>query len=254
MGPNLSTIKRLFAVSGNQCAFQGCDVPLSESSGTVTGEIAHIKAANKKGPRYDPAQSEEDRHGYDNLILLCGRHHTIIDAEHKKYSIEYLHDLKKKHEQTGIIEITPYTAVISQTLLNNYQNITINNNRGNVAVNSPGVIQAKTVNIKNTKTKVTIAPPEGSIASNLEMSSYIEYLIKRYQEYQKQDTAKENNYKYMAIFNGISREFGSKWQFVPILRFKELVEYLMHRIDNTKIGRIRKKREQKRYHSFAEHC
>ncbi len=253
MGPKLSTIKRLFAVSGNQCAFQGCEVPLVENSGTVTGEIAHIKAANKEGPRYDSSQSEEDRHGYENLILLCSRHHTIIDTEFKKYSIEHLYNLKKKHEQAGIIEITPFTTAVSQSLLNNYQNISINNNSGNVAVNSPGAIQAKTVNIKSTKSKVTIAPPEGSIASVLEMRSYIEYLIEKYQDYQKQDTTKEDSYKYIAIYNGIKREFGSKWQLVPATRFSELVEYLTRRIDNTKIGRIRKKRDQKRYHSFAEH-
>ncbi len=82
--PKLSTIKRLYAVSHNHCAFPECKTPLVESSGTVTGEIAHIKAANKGGPRYDSLQTEEQRHEYDNLILLCGRHHKLIDTEYKK--------------------------------------------------------------------------------------------------------------------------------------------------------------------------
>ena len=253
MGPNLSTIKKLFAVSGNQCAFEGCDVPLVEDSGTVTGEIAHIKAANKEGPRYDPSQSESDRHGYNNLILLCSRHHRIIDAEFKKFTVEYLRRLKSNHQQVGIHEITPFTTSASQSLLDNYYSININNNSGNVAVNSPGAIQAKTVNFKNTKTSVTIAPTEGSIASNLEMRSYIEYLISKYQDYQKQDVEKEDRYKYMAIYAGVTREFGSKWQLIPAVRFDDLVGYLTRRIDKTKIGGIRKKRDQKRYHSFADH-
>ena len=56
----------------------------------MTGEIAHIKAARENGPRYDESQSEEGRHGFNNLILLCGRHHTIIDTEVSDHPAETL--------------------------------------------------------------------------------------------------------------------------------------------------------------------
>jgi len=55
--PTETTIKRLFAVSGNRCAFPGCTAVLV-TGGVVTGEICHIKAQNPQGPRYDPAQSD----------------------------------------------------------------------------------------------------------------------------------------------------------------------------------------------------
>ena len=47
-------VKRLYAVSGNRCAFTGCDQLLCEpgvagESGIVTGEMAHIVAASLKG-------------------------------------------------------------------------------------------------------------------------------------------------------------------------------------------------------------
>lgn len=251
--PKISIIKRLFAVSNNQCAYPGCNLPLIEISGTVTGEIAHIKAAKKNGPRYDAAQTDEERNGFNNLILLCGRHHTIIDTEISAHSVERLIKIKENHEQSGIIEITPQTTSIAESLLQNYQKIIIQNNKGPVAVNSPGAIQTNTLNLKTTKRNVTIAPPDGSVSSVLEMCSYTEYLISKHQDYQKQHKEKTGKYKYMAIFNAIKREYGCKWQLIPVERFEELVLFLQKRIDNTKIGRIRKSRGQKRYHSFREH-
>nr|VFK18339.1 MAG: hypothetical protein BECKLPF1236B_GA0070989_11393 [Candidatus Kentron sp. LPFa] len=251
--PKTSTIKRLFAVSGNQCAYPGCTAPLVEPTGTVTGKIAHIKAASENGPRFDESQSEEERHGFNNLILLCGRHHTIIDTEVFDHPAETLIEYKKAHEESGTVEITPHTASVAQALLTNYQNIVIQNNTGQVAVNSPGAIQANTLNLKTTKKNVTIAPPDGSVSSVLEMRSYIEYLIAKYQDYQKQDKEKTGNNKYRIIYNAIRREYGCKWQLVPADRFDELVRFLHRRIDNTKIGRIRKHRDQKRHHSFDEH-
>ncbi len=249
----ISTIKRLFAVSGNECAYTGCLLPLVESSGTVTGEIAHIKAASKQGPRFDGNQTEEERHSFSNLILLCSRHHIIIDSEIDEHTVEVLQRLKDNHEQQGTVEITPNTAAISKTLLENHQNIAVTNNSGQVAINSPGTVQANTVNIKNSKQKVIVAPPQGAISSNLEMSSYIEYLIGKYKDFQNLDTSKEGRYKYIALYNAIKRGYGSKWQLVPALKFDSLVGFIHKKIDNTKIGRIRKKREEKSYHSFIEH-
>ena len=251
--PKSSTIKRLFAVSGNQCAYPDCEIPLVEPSGTVTGEIAHIKASSEKGPRYDESQSEEERHGFNNLILLCSRHHTIIDNEISEHSVEKLIAIKKQHEQSGPVEISPHTTSVAQALLSSYQNIAIQNNSGQVAVNSPGAIQANTLNLKTTKKKVSIAPPSGSVSSELDMCSYVEYLISKHQDYQKQHKEKEGRYKYMAIYNAIKREYGCKWQLVPVARFEELVIFLQKKIDNTKVGRIRKSWDQKRYHGFEEH-
>lgn len=251
--PKLPTIKRLFAMSDNQCAYPACQVPLVEFSGTVTGEIAHIRAASKGGPRYDPSQSDDERHGFDNLLLLCGRHHRIIDSEVENHPVELLISYKSRWGQKGLVEITPRTTSVAEVLINNYQNIRVENNSGQVAINSPGAIQAGTLNLKSTKQKVTIAPPEGSVSSDLNQCVYIEYLIGKYKDYQKQDTSKQDKYKYMAIYNAVKRQFGCKWQLIPSARFDELVQFLQGKIDNSKVGRIRKSAGQKRYHSFDEH-
>jgi hypothetical protein len=96
-GPSLPTIKRLFAHSGNRCAFPQCMAALFEGT-TVIGKICHIKAANPRGPRYDPQQSATERHGYDNLLLLCGKHHTVIDDDVETYTVECLVKMKTDHE------------------------------------------------------------------------------------------------------------------------------------------------------------
>jgi hypothetical protein len=98
-GPTVATIKRLFAVSGNRCAFPGCELPLvDEASGNVLGEICHIKAKRPDGPRYDPEQTEEERHGFGNLVLLCPTHHAIVDGDAGKYTVEKLLRIKAEHE------------------------------------------------------------------------------------------------------------------------------------------------------------
>lgn len=252
-GPTIAIVKRLFAVSGNQCAYPGCNVPVVEPTGIVTGEIAHIKASSPNGPRYDKEQDEQQRHSFDNLILLCSRHHTIIDTDVKKHPVDLISKFKKEHEQRGTVEINHQTASIAKTLLENYQHIIITQNTGQVAVNSPGAIQANNLTIKSTRQKVTISPPQGAISNNLEQRSYIEYLIKKYKDCQKLDVEKIDKYKYMAIYKAIERKFKSKWQLIPENRFDDLVTFLCDRIDNSKIGRIRKANNEKRYHSFAEH-
>jgi hypothetical protein len=98
--PSVATAKRLFALSGNRCAFPSCEVPLVDArSGKVTGRICHIRAAQAGGPRYDRAQSDEQRHAFENLLLLCPIHHDVVDADVEAYSVARLERMKQCHEQ-----------------------------------------------------------------------------------------------------------------------------------------------------------
>jgi tetratricopeptide (TPR) repeat protein len=111
--PTTATIKRLFAVSGNRCAFPGCSLQLVDpDSGTVLGEICHIAARSPEGPRYDPDQTEQERHGFENLILLCPAHHKIVDGSPDEYTVERLRQIKAEHEaqQIGGVELTDNAA------------------------------------------------------------------------------------------------------------------------------------------------
>ena len=96
--PSERTIKKLFAVSGNRCAFRRCTAALIQGD-TVVGEICHINGAKPGSPRYDDRQTAAERHGFANLILMCGTHHTVIDDDEEAYTAERLVKLKAEHEK-----------------------------------------------------------------------------------------------------------------------------------------------------------
>ena len=86
----------------NRCAYPNCSTPiLDPKTHTILAEICHIHAQNEKGPRYNPDQSSEERHAFENLILMCSVHHTIIDARENlaEYTFERLFELKAEHEK-----------------------------------------------------------------------------------------------------------------------------------------------------------
>ncbi|MCL5801194.1 MAG: hypothetical protein M1283_01445 [Gammaproteobacteria bacterium] len=115
-GPTLPTIKRLFGVSGNRCAFPECSNSLVDPSGKVTGRISHIKGRRPRGPRHDPLQDDDERHGFDNLILLCPIHHDVVDDDEVSYSVARLSEIKRSHETSVHTEPEPSDEIASQFL------------------------------------------------------------------------------------------------------------------------------------------
>lgn len=141
--PTQQIVKRLFARSGNRCAFPKCISPIVQGN-TVIGEICHIKAANQKGPRYDAQQSAIERHGYDNLILLCANHHTVVDDDPTAYTVERLVKMKSEHEN----RITPLDdgETIHAVQVFFKDSIATSNQSGGIAAHT---INAETINIGN---------------------------------------------------------------------------------------------------------
>lgn len=95
---------RLWAMSGNRCAYPTCRIELTkegnEQDGPVTiGEIAHIYAHSPDGPRPHPDGLYENADGYDNLILLCSNHHRKVDGQPNTYSVAVLQQWKADHER-----------------------------------------------------------------------------------------------------------------------------------------------------------
>ncbi|GAB6434804.1 MULTISPECIES: hypothetical protein [Bacillus] len=115
--PTPSTIKRLFALSGNQCAFPNCKNKLVEGK-KVTGKICHIKARSEGGPRYDPDQDTDERRGFDNLILMCPIHHDVIDSDVESYTVDRLIDIKKNHHNNPINEDDINMDIVNQLVVN----------------------------------------------------------------------------------------------------------------------------------------
>lgn len=87
---------------GNKCAFPKCEKILIEDktdtdNESLIGEEAHIVAKHSNGPRGKSYLTSGERDSYDNLILLCKNHHKIIDDQPNKYTVDFLHKIKKEH-------------------------------------------------------------------------------------------------------------------------------------------------------------
>jgi hypothetical protein len=61
-------------------------------------QVCHIEAAEERGERFNPNQSDEERRSYGNLILLCYPHHIETD-DVDLYPKERLQAIKAQHEE-----------------------------------------------------------------------------------------------------------------------------------------------------------
>jgi hypothetical protein len=102
----LSSTKELIAKrSGYICAYPGCKRMTIAGSNdrasglTVTGIAAHITAASKKGPRYDPDMSHDERASENNGIWTCQIHGKFIDDNPSNCTVAELRRWKNQHEK-----------------------------------------------------------------------------------------------------------------------------------------------------------
>lgn len=112
------TIKRLYALSGNRCAFPGCTIEFFNGDKMNLSNICHIEDANpdsKKKNRFNEKMTDEQRADFSNLILLCPNHHKETE-DPIKYKVEDLKMMKKKHEKK-IQELTKNKIINSPSLL-----------------------------------------------------------------------------------------------------------------------------------------
>lgn len=107
VAPTPTVTRNLYAASGNRCAFPGCDSPLMRADGVLVGEIAHIEAASKDGPRFNKDMSNEERRAQANLMIMCATCHKVIDTDVAKWTVQKLQALKAEHETiyTGAIDL-----------------------------------------------------------------------------------------------------------------------------------------------------
>jgi hypothetical protein len=98
-------IKLLWSNAAGRCSFTDCNERLTveqaaHSAPHTLGEMAHIKGNKKGSNRYDETQTDEQRDSYENLILLCPNHHTLIDKPENEeiYTVYALVEMKISHE------------------------------------------------------------------------------------------------------------------------------------------------------------
>lgn len=250
--PTEKTIRRLFAMSGNMCAFPECRSPLVEPGGTITGEICHIRAQKPGGPRFDGTQTETDRQGYKNLILLCGQHHKIVDAKAALYSVDVLERMKTVQEQKCGRAERETDGIFAQLLLNAMPQVEVHNNTGNVVVSSPGAIVGGVINIRSASRRPTFRAAEGTIGASGDESRYVQYLIKRYNEFASKEPSRSTKFNYGAISKNIESKFRVPWQAVSMDWFPDLCLFLQGRISRTRIAKSNASKGHRSFSTFEQ--
>jgi DNA-directed RNA polymerase subunit RPC12/RpoP len=97
--------KILWTKAGNRCSYhygQGhCDeelVKLINGKFVLVGDECHIVGEKTGSPRYVADFPQID--SYKNRILMCKKHHKIIDDNESVYTIELLSKMKQLHEES----------------------------------------------------------------------------------------------------------------------------------------------------------
>lgn len=100
LSPKPSTIRALFAKSGNECSFPGCDQALVDDRHLFIAEVCHIHAVKPTEARFKPNMTTEQLRSYNNLILLCHAHHVRIDSLPDEFPASKLKDMKDAHQKS----------------------------------------------------------------------------------------------------------------------------------------------------------
>ncbi|MEJ8776737.1 SAVED domain-containing protein [Pseudogracilibacillus sp. ICA-222130] len=94
---------RLWGKAAGRCQYEGCNEPLWKDSLTEsefnTAYVAHIIADSPNGPRGHKILSKKLAKDINNLMLMCDKHHRLIDKEDEDgHPVERLKEMKKNHE------------------------------------------------------------------------------------------------------------------------------------------------------------
>lgn len=114
------TITEIAKGVGYRCSNPECARPTVGATATYDGIItigvaAHICAASPGGPRYNPAQTREERRAKDNGIWLCQNCGRLVDADAQKFTVEALIGWKRAAQERVFRElIAPGVPVRSE--------------------------------------------------------------------------------------------------------------------------------------------
>ncbi|WP_131116871.1 SAVED domain-containing protein [Lichenihabitans psoromatis] len=101
----------LWARSGGRCQYRGCNEDqtrdlVSGREDPLFGFVAHIVGDSADGPRGDPVRSPLLAQELTNLMLMCPRHHKLIDVDGLAEHPEALLLAMKEEHETRINMVT----------------------------------------------------------------------------------------------------------------------------------------------------
>jgi len=268
-----STIKRLFGMSRNQCAMPDCKSPLIIGD-VVVGEICHIRARRKGGARYDPSMAPAQNAAFENLLLLCGTCHKLIDAAPNEYSADWLESIKRGHEglTPPLIELSQADANKAMLILAKHiakcskssksagdttihGGVRASATHGGISIAIGGTNQAP-INIRPLAPKRSGTNyPANSIGADANMTNYIEELCHLYVKFMLPIEPDENK-SWARLGKHIKTKFHLRKRtrnHLSAERFWDLVNYLVHeKLAGTPVGKKHLREGKKLCRTFDE--
>jgi len=268
-----STMKRLFGMSRNQCAMPDCKGQIIIGD-VVVGEICHIRARRKGGPRFDACLTTKQKNEFQNLVLLCGTCHKLVDSSPDEYTAEWLQAVKKAHEhQTPEpVELSQADAQRAMLILAKHiaQTAKPKSSLGDTFVQ--GTTQASALhggvavsiagsNQGNISIRMPAPKPAGpnypanSIGADANMTNYIEYLCDLYVKFMRPIEPDENS-SWAKLGKHIKTKFHLKKRtrnHLSAERFWDLVIFLVEeKLPLTPVGRKHLREGKKLCRTFEE--
>jgi SMODS-associated and fused to various effectors sensor domain len=117
-----STQLKLWVRASGQCEMFACNEDLFRDGLTLKeanySNIGHIVSWSPRGPRGNDPLPLSERNKFENLMLVCTKHHSLIDSqEHTaEYPKEILHQYKRWHEDR-IALVTQYQPEHKTTIV-----------------------------------------------------------------------------------------------------------------------------------------
>jgi len=93
----------LWSRAAGRCSVGECRIELTENTEAgdaayTLGQMAHIVGEKTDAARGHSSLTLPERNSYSNIVLLCPRHHRMVDEDEAAYPIERLHLIKDQHE------------------------------------------------------------------------------------------------------------------------------------------------------------
>ena len=101
INPSTDTTRMLWAHSAGHCEICGTSLFLGSAANTVGNysNQAHIIAYSEGGPRGNsPSRDDANINSVENLMMLCGKCHTEIDANPDLFTDNMLRHIKMVKE------------------------------------------------------------------------------------------------------------------------------------------------------------
>lgn len=208
------TLKRLFGLSGNQCAFPGCNALLVNKKNALNSNICHIEAANEGGERYNSNMDDTQRADYENLILLCSQHHDETN-DVNTYTVDVLKKMKQIHESNYLNQRINNNPSMLKNAINAISNISLDS-----------IDKSESLNTYNPKIKLSYNRVKVNFSFFQEYKVYHEKINILYDELEAQGSIKKEK-----LLNNIEQLY-IKIKGKYVLDSEEQIEIIRQNSDN----------------------